>query len=196
VYNAAADGVLVLSEVIGLLGKRSLPLLPPWGTGLAAGGLRRVGVRIPAEMLRQMRFGRALDNRRFKATGYRYRYTTRETILRVAEHQRLRPILRGAAGERYRYEQELEDFLRYSPSVRPNARLEGAPTRRNPAPGAPGAPGDLPALDDLAADEIIALLPSLDAAGLRAMHEYETAHRARRTVIRAIERLQRWEAQP
>jgi UDP-glucose 4-epimerase len=142
-----------------------------------------------------MRFGRALDNRRFKATGYRYRYTTRETILRIAEHQRLRPILRGAAGERYRYEQELEDFLRYSPSVRPNARLEGTPAPpTNTAPTGP--PGDLPALDDLDADEIIALLPSLDAAGLEALYEHESRHRARGAVIRAIERLQRWEAQP
>ena len=33
VYNVAPDGVLALSEVIGLLGKRPLPVLPPWGTG-------------------------------------------------------------------------------------------------------------------------------------------------------------------
>ena len=34
VFNVAADGVLALSEVIGLLGKRPAPVLPPWGTGL------------------------------------------------------------------------------------------------------------------------------------------------------------------
>ena len=39
VYNAAADGVLVLSEIAGLLGKPFAPLLPPWGTGLAAAPL-------------------------------------------------------------------------------------------------------------------------------------------------------------
>ena len=47
VYNVAADGVLALSEIIGLLGKRPLPVLPPWGTGLVAGPLRRLGIRIP-----------------------------------------------------------------------------------------------------------------------------------------------------
>ena len=35
VYNAAGDGVLVLSEVASLLGKPLAPVLPPWGTGLA-----------------------------------------------------------------------------------------------------------------------------------------------------------------
>jgi UDP-glucose 4-epimerase len=190
-FNCAADGVLALSEVVGLLGKPLLPVLPPAGTGLAAAAAARLGVRLPPEVLCLMRLGRALDNRCFNATGYRFRYTTRETILRLAEHERLRPILRGTAGaERYRYEQELEDFLRYSPSVRPNARLEGPPALHNVAPGG------LPALDDLDAAELIALLPSLDAEGLRALHEHETAHRGRRAVISAIERLHRWEARP
>ena len=37
VYNVAADGVLALSEAIGLLGKPYAPILPPWGTGIAVG---------------------------------------------------------------------------------------------------------------------------------------------------------------
>ena len=41
IYNVAADGVLALSEVAGLLGKPYVPMLPPWGTGLAAGVWRR-----------------------------------------------------------------------------------------------------------------------------------------------------------
>ena len=43
VYNVAGDGVLALSEVAGLLGKPYAPILPPWGTGLAAAALRRRG---------------------------------------------------------------------------------------------------------------------------------------------------------
>jgi hypothetical protein len=35
-----------------------------------------------------------------------------------------------------------------------------------------------------------------DAAGLRALHEHEAAHRGRRTVLRAIERLHPWEPSP
>ena len=46
VFNVAGDGVLALSEVAGLLGKPYAPVLPPWGTGLAASVLRRRGPRI------------------------------------------------------------------------------------------------------------------------------------------------------
>ena len=194
VYNCAADGVLALSEIAGLMHKPLAPVLPPVATGLAAAAAKRLGVRIPPEVLQMMRFGRGLDNRRFKATGYRYRATTRETILRFAEQQRLEPIVRDAPRQGYRYERELEDFLRYSPNVRPGARLEAERRPRNVAPRDRGAAP--PSVDDLDAAEIVALLPSLDPAGLRALHEHESAHRGRRTVLRAIERLQRWEPNP
>jgi UDP-glucose 4-epimerase len=117
IHNVAADGVLALSEVIDLLGKRLAPLLPPWGTGLAASVARRLGLRLPPEMLGQLRFGRGLDNRKLKATGFRYRYTSREAVLALGEHMRLHPVMRGAQ-EPYRYEREVEDFLRWSPHVR------------------------------------------------------------------------------
>ena len=132
VYNGAADGVLALSEIADLLGKPLAPLLPPWGTGVAATALKRVGIDIPEEMLQHMRFGRGLDNRKLKATGYRLRYTTREATLRMAEALRREPIMR-ARQEPYRYEREVEDFLRYSPSVRANQRRE--PKRQNVARG-------------------------------------------------------------
>ena len=116
-YNVAADGVLALSEMISLLGKRYLPILPPLGTGLVVGPLRRLGVRVPDEMLNQLRFGRGLDNRKLKATGFRYQYTSREAALNLGENMRLRPVLAGA-NEPYRYEREVEEFLRWSPNVR------------------------------------------------------------------------------
>jgi UDP-glucose 4-epimerase len=124
IFNVGGDGVLALSEVAGLLGKQYLPVLPPWGTSLALGPLRRLGVPVPAEMLGQLRFGRGLDNRKLKATGFVYRYTTRETVQAFAEYLRLQPILRGMR-EPYRYEREVEEFLRWSPHVKnPNFRKE------------------------------------------------------------------------
>jgi UDP-glucose 4-epimerase len=116
VYNAAGDGVLALSEVASLLGKPLAPVLPPWGTGLAATTLRTVGVRIPPEMLQQLRYGRGLDNRKLKAAGYSLRATSREAVLALGRHLRTRAITDGDPG--YRYEREVEEFLRWSPSVR------------------------------------------------------------------------------
>lgn len=124
VYNVAADGVLALSEIIGLLGKRPLPALPPWGTGLVTTSLRAFGIQIPPEMQDLMRFGRGLDNRRYKASGFEYGYTTRESVLAFSEHLRLRPILRGVESS-YTYEGEVERFLRRSPLTRaPEPRAE------------------------------------------------------------------------
>jgi UDP-glucose 4-epimerase len=117
IYNAAGDGVLVFSEIASLLGKPPAPLLPPWGTGIAAGALRRAGLRIPPEMLQQLRYGRALDNRRLKAAGYSFRATSRETVQAYAQHLRTRG-LRAGSGEGYQYEREVEEFLRWSPAVR------------------------------------------------------------------------------
>jgi UDP-glucose 4-epimerase len=123
VFNVAGDGVLAFTEVCSLLGKQFVPVLPPWGTGLATQALRRLGVVIPPDMLRQLRFGRGLDNRRYKSTGFGYRYTTRETVQKLGEHLRLQPILAGVR-EPYRYEREVEEFLRWSPYVR-RGREEG-----------------------------------------------------------------------
>ena len=131
VYNVAGDGVLALSEVIGLLGKRAAPVLPPWGGGLVAMPLRSLGVRIPDEMRNQMRFGRGLDNRRYKATGFKYGFTTRESAIALAEHQRLHPILRGIDRE-YTYEGEVERFLRRSPLTRPSNSDERSGTESEP----------------------------------------------------------------
>jgi UDP-glucose 4-epimerase len=139
VYNVAPDGVLALSEVIGLLGKRPLPVLPPWGTALSVSLLRRAGFGMPPEMLLQLRYGRGLDNRRLKAAGFTCRYTTRETVQRFAEHLRLRPVLKGVQ-EPYRYEKEVEDFLRWSPSVREREGLSGGESPHPVAPGSGGGP--------------------------------------------------------
>jgi UDP-glucose 4-epimerase len=246
-YNVAGDGVLALSEVAGLLGKPYAPVLPPWGTGLAASVLKRIGLQIPQENLNQMRFGRGVDNRRYKAAGFRYQHTSREAVMKLGEHLRLHPVVRGAQ-EPYRYEREVEDFLRWSPHVKNTrdkdasalsrdqlaelqrlltsfadtagmdlsddlgdraaeaerraaaaeesardaadraARAEeraekraGERDERAPA----GRP--LEHYDDLAAEEVIALLASLEHDDLRTLREYERDHANRTRVIGAIE---------
>ena len=240
-FNVAGDGVLALSEVAGLLGKPYAPVLPFWGTGLAASALRRVGVNIPAEALNQLRFGRGVDNRRLKATGFRYQYTSREAVLKLGEHMRLHPVVRGGQ-EPYRYEREVEDFLRWSPHVKnARAKLPGALSRdqltelrrllagyagaeapdpdpeerlraaeraadeavqraeraerragaaaeeslrrhEDPAPSSP-----VEHYDDLAAEEVIALLASLEREDLQTLREYERRHANRSRVLSAID---------
>jgi UDP-glucose 4-epimerase len=251
VFNVAGDGVLALSEVAGLLGKQYAPVLPPWGTGIAASVIRRIGVDIPPEALNQMRFGRGVDNRRYKASGFRYQHTSREAVLKLGEYLRLHPVVRGAQ-EPYRYEREVEDFLRWSPHVQNTrdraasplsrdqllelrrllssfgdtagldleddriaeaerrataaeeaardaaeraGRAERAAERRaQETPPAPPKPAPKPAprrpvehYDDLAAEEVIALLASLENEDLQTLREYERAHANRARVLSAID---------
>src|SRR5947209_8143479 len=91
-FNVAADGVLALSEIAELLHKAAVPLLPPFGIRGPLQVLRRAGLPAPLAVLDALRFGRGLDNRRFKSTGFAYRYTTREAILRLRDHQRGRAL--------------------------------------------------------------------------------------------------------
>jgi UDP-glucose 4-epimerase len=197
IYNAGADGVLALTEVTDLLGKQWAPLLPPWGTGLAAAGLRRAGLAIPPEMLQQLRFGRAIDNRKLKATGYRYAFTTRETVTRLREHQKIAPLLGKRNGD-YRYEREVEEFLRRSPSVvrrdRPAEPVKNVvPGGRRAATAKPARPRRPavapPEYDELEAEEVIALMRSFDAPDLEALRRYEDGRAGRESVLRAIDSL-------
>jgi UDP-glucose 4-epimerase len=162
-------------------------------------------------MLSQLRFGRGLDNRKLKATGFIYRYTSRETVVKLAEHLRLAPILRGVQ-EPFTYEREVEDFLRWSPHVRGAGvkgeraaapeEAEAAPTRGEPEPvegpilasGEPVViteekPSEPPVehYDDLEAEEVISLLGSLEGSDLESLLEYERETRARESVVAAIE---------
>ena len=131
-FNVAGDGVLALSEAASLAGKRALPVLPPFGSRLLVGPLRRLGFRIPEELANLMRFGRGVDNRLYKATGFEYGFTSREAVARLGEHLRLLPVLRGRE-DGYHYEREVEEFLRWSPHVkRSRGEPEGVAADREP----------------------------------------------------------------
>jgi UDP-glucose 4-epimerase len=207
VYNVAGDGVLALSEVASLLGKPYAPILPPWGTGLAAAALRPLGVRIQPEMMNQLRFGRGVDNRRYKAGGFNYGYTSRETVIKLGEHLRLHPVLRGAQ-EPYRYEREVEEFLRWSPHVRGSGRpsagslgrdqivelqrllanlLESGDGEAAAAGPAAAAPAPVEHYDDMAARDVIRLVASMERPDLELLRGHERANKARSSVLAAID---------
>ncbi|HUQ39048.1 MAG TPA: NAD-dependent epimerase/dehydratase family protein [Acidimicrobiales bacterium] len=115
VFNVAGDGRLPWSEVASICGKRLVPL-PPVLTGIAAMPLDWVGVELPAEVLDLLRYGRGVDNRRLKTTGFDYRYTSAGAVESFARASRLRAAV-GESRPSYRYEPEVETFLRHSPAV-------------------------------------------------------------------------------
>jgi UDP-glucose 4-epimerase len=113
-FNVAGDGLVPWSEVAAICGKRLAPL-PPFGRGLAASLLSRVGVDLPPELVDLLTYGRGADNRRLKAAGFAYGYTSAGAIGAFAEANRLRTTV----GDRppYRYERDVEQFFRHSPAI-------------------------------------------------------------------------------
>lgn len=179
-YNVAGDGVLALSEVASLLGKVLAPVLPPWGMLFTAGQIRRLGIPVPVGLLRELRYGRGLDNRKLKAGEYLLRYTSREAVLKLRAHQRLRPLLGSGPPDGYRYEPEVEEFLRRSPSVQALRREATS----SPASGDPnGADG----YGSLTQGELLEVIPSLETAAMLRLRDHEAAGPARPAVLDEID---------
>lgn len=115
VYNVAGDGQLPWSEIIAMAGKRGVSM-PPFATDLAADPLRRLGlVDLPPELIELLKFGRGLDNRRYKQAGFAYQHSTAGAVEAFVEALRLRSTI-GRSNE-YRYEEDVEQFFRHSPAV-------------------------------------------------------------------------------
>ena len=116
VYNVGSDGNLPWSEVCSIIGKRRLPL-PPTLTNLAAEPARLLGLwDLPPEAMALLRYGRSIDNTRYKRAGFGYEYTTATTVEAFAQALRLTGTI-GDSRPLYRYEREVEDFFRHSPAV-------------------------------------------------------------------------------
>ncbi len=112
VFNVAGDGRLPWSEVVSMAGKRRFSL-PPLLTAAAGAGLGRMRILdLPPELLSLLRFGRGVDNRRLKAAGFQYRYTSAGAVKRFAQARYQR---RTAVP--YRYERDVEEFFRHSAAV-------------------------------------------------------------------------------
>jgi UDP-glucose 4-epimerase len=173
-YLVAADGTLALTEALRALGVNHAPVLPPWGTGLLSRLLRRTGLRFTEDVAGMLRHGRGIDNRKLKATGFAYRATTREALATVVpgRHRRL-ALGTGGGSSETAYDPDVEAFLRYSPSARrPEAPVDGEQRR------------GIAALD---AEALLALLPSLDGAALRALRAHEHAGPRRERLIAEID---------
>jgi UDP-glucose 4-epimerase len=115
IYNVAGDGRLPWSEVAAICGKRLIPL-PPIGTELAAAPLARLNVELPQELLDLLRYGRGVDNRKLKARGFQYGYTSAGAVENFTRAVRLQRAV-GTRRPQYRYEQDVEQFFRHSPAV-------------------------------------------------------------------------------
>jgi len=115
IYNVAGDGLLPWTEVARICGKRTFPIMPI-ADGLITWPLKRLGVELPEELLTLLRYGRGIDNRRLKRAGFDYQYTSAGSVQAFVEALRLRSTV-GSTEPTYRYERDVEQFFRHSPTV-------------------------------------------------------------------------------
>jgi UDP-glucose 4-epimerase len=110
-YNATADGVLYLSQLLRMGGRVELPL--PLSILNLTGPLVRLarrGLQVPPHIIRLVQWGRIADNRRLKEEfGFTPRYTTRDAVREFYAERRLRRVAEG--GRPQRWERELHEFL-------------------------------------------------------------------------------------
>ena len=111
----AGPGTITWGEACRLVGRRRLAM-PPLLTGSAATPMRLLRiVDIPPEVLRLLRYGRAVDTDAFVATGFEYGFTTPETVEAFARARRLERVVGPPPA--YEYEHEVEHFFRNSRAV-------------------------------------------------------------------------------
>ena len=168
-----------------LLGKPMLPMMPPWGTAFAAAQLRRLGVPVPVEMLRELRFGRGLDNRRLKASRLRVPlYDPRGGA------QAACPAAAAAAAAQRGGRLPLRTRGRGVPALEPER--PGAPARSRRCNGRTRGrrrrSRAISGYDELSADELIGIIASLEAAALQRLRDYEASNQARPGVLEALDR--------
>jgi UDP-glucose 4-epimerase len=116
VYNVAGDGTMPWSEVCTIVGKRRIAL-PPVFTNMAAEPLRLLRVvDLPPEMLSLLRYGKGVDNSRYKRAGFGYRFSTAGAVEDFARGLRLESTV-GDRHPAYRYQRDVETFFRHSSAV-------------------------------------------------------------------------------
>jgi UDP-glucose 4-epimerase len=116
VFNVGGNGSMSWSEVCAIVGKRRVAL-PPIFTNLAVEPLRLLRIMdMPPESLMLLRYGRHIDNDRYKRAGFHYKYTTAGTVEAFARGLRLAGTI-GNKHPGYRWEREVESFFRHSPAV-------------------------------------------------------------------------------
>lgn len=111
-----------------MVGKRP-GYLPAIGADLATLPLQRLGlIDLPPAYLALLRYGRGIDNSKLKAAGFKYDFTSAQSVDSFVRALRLRRTM-GRHRPKYRYESDVEQFFRHSPAVIRNraAQVEDEP---------------------------------------------------------------------
>jgi UDP-glucose 4-epimerase len=109
VFNVAADGVVLLSQAIAIMGGSSAPVLPPYGRWMGRLALRALtGVNLPAHLADVIAYGSVMDCARLEAAfGWKPAYSSRAVMDALARGKDLEVIEAPSPPQEY----ELQVYL-------------------------------------------------------------------------------------
>jgi UDP-glucose 4-epimerase len=109
VFNVAANGVVLLSQAIAIMGGRPAPILPPYGRWMARLAMRAIArVDVQAYLLDVIAFGSVMDCSRFEsAFGWKPAHSSREVMDGLASGKNVEVIEAPSPPQEY----ELQVYL-------------------------------------------------------------------------------------
>jgi UDP-glucose 4-epimerase len=109
VFNVAGDGVLLLSQAIGIMGGTPAPVLPPFGSWFSRLGVRLLaGVDLPAHLADIVAFGSVMDCTRLESEfGWKPSHTSRQAMDALARGKQVELVEAPSPPQEY----ELQVYL-------------------------------------------------------------------------------------
>jgi UDP-glucose 4-epimerase len=109
VFNVAGDGVVLLSQAIGIMGGRNAPILPPYGKGFTRLGLKMLaGIDIPPHLVDFLAYGSVVDCTRLAAEfDWKPAYGSRQAMDALARGRQMEQIEPPSPPQEY----ELQVYL-------------------------------------------------------------------------------------
>ena len=109
VFNVAGDGVVLLSQAIGIMGGRNAQILPPYGRSFSRLGLRMLaGIDIPTHLADVLAYGSVIDCSRLAVQyGWKPAYSSRQTMDALARGRQMEQIEPPSPPQEY----ELQVYL-------------------------------------------------------------------------------------
>jgi UDP-glucose 4-epimerase len=109
VFNVAGDGVVLLSQAIGIMGGRNAPVLPPYGRWFSRLGLKMLaGVDMPSHLADFLAHGSVVDCSRLGAEfGWKPAFSSRQAMDALARGRQMEQIEPPSPPQEY----ELQVYL-------------------------------------------------------------------------------------
>ena len=109
VFNVAGDGVVLLSQAIGIMGGRNAPILPPYGKWFSRLGLKMLfGVDMPVHLADFLAYGSVIDCTRMVAEfDWKPAYSSRQAMDALARGRQMEQIEPPSPPQEY----ELQVYL-------------------------------------------------------------------------------------